>query len=53
MSLAETTMDDTIPIYTCKRCGHIWAKRNWRKIKRPPGTCPHCKSALWNVAKDE
>src|SRR5215217_9600285 len=27
------------PIYTCKRCGHVWAKRN-RKNPRPPGTCP-------------
>ena len=33
---------------TCERCGHTWTSRI---IK--PRTCPKCKSALWDIVKEE
>ncbi|OPX57333.1 MAG: hypothetical protein A4E30_01682 [Methanomassiliicoccales archaeon PtaB.Bin215] len=37
----------SVPIYTCKRCGHEWAGRQGRP---KPKTCPHpkCRSPYWD-----
>ena len=40
-----------INIYKCLRCGHEWAGRLKRELKREPKVCPKCNSPYWNKPK--
>lgn len=33
-------------LFECKRCGY-----GWYSSKELPITCPHCRSAYWNVER--
>jgi len=45
----EDYMDIREKIRECERCGHQWLKRKSDEVRQ----CPKCKSAYWNVPKEQ